>query len=343
MNIGLNLLMDEKPASEEANVIVSQAEALEAGFEAYALIETLDTDVEQCFAALSAVQELGNVIASVEAYGVDASLKALHGAELATICPAILEEEADKETVLAELNPAAENFGTRIVQFVKNLIAKIIEFFKKLFTNNDKLLKKIHELSADKEKADEKAFEETSVLGFSKEAYVASVKSLGEIAKGIKAAKLDGLEGEKADEIAKGALEKLFGGLKDSKGAVKFDAEAGKLVWNKEVKREKKSLKDLGFKSTEVLAVSGDSRYALEAAKGLGKSFEGMGKEIEKLGKDEGKVEEVKAANKIVSALSGASSIYGKLAVDLAMQTIAMLKAGKGKSSKAEEKKDEEK
>ena len=348
MNIGLHLLADEANFGE-STIVVTQEEVLESAFESYAAIEQMDSDLDQFFSAEKALVEFGSVLASIEANGLDASVKAFHGKELSTVSEHVMRELGEEETeearveaLLGDLKPAQENFAAKIAQAVKNIIAKIIAFFQKLFSNNKKLAAKIQECMKDKSAVDADAFAKASVLGYNKDSFMATLDGVKAIAKGIKGTSIVQLEkaaGESGEDKAKAALKDAFGSISNDKAAFKFDEATGKLVPNKEVKREKKSLKDLGFSSSDIASKLGDINEALNAAGKMGDYFKSADKTIATWAKDETKSDLAKAGQKWITSVAGASSLYGKCSVELAMQAIAICKAGKGKK---EDPKDDE-
>ncbi len=327
---------EEAPVIEET-VPVSYEEAQACINDATTALEEFTGSVDEMSNLLIGQENLKHIVATIEEYGIERSLKSLHGEELVLVAPSMADEEADKDKVLGELVVATEGIAKQVIATIKAIIAKIAEFIKRLFSNATKMAKAIKAGVAEAKKSKKEAadIEAVTITGYDKAGFEATLKIVTE-------AELQLIKVLKAYAEDKDAtnLVALFSEASESNKMlalvgyrIKVTDDGSFVVEKVEgPKREAKTLKELGFKAEDC------SKYAAKVALALGasKGLEKVRKQVElttlkaaaaAAKKEDATLVDTAGAAVVARDVSKYIALVGKLAMQLGAQQIAMLKA----------------
>lgn len=327
MKLGLENLQtrEEAPAFEA----VSIEEALQSGIEAFRIAEEFNAEVESFEGMLYGLANLVQVKETIEAHGVEASLVALVGQEVAAVAPSILAEEVDVEAVKSELSVAHENFAANVIKAIKEMIEKIVATIRGFFDKLAKVAKGIETLEKEVSSVtvDEKVLKDKKLKGVPQKDFVALVSSYSDAESVIK--ELTDMLGKDAsvEEVTKAAKEAV-GGLGE------YTVEPGK-----------ETVGALGFNAKTAVSEVKKVRALLEMGPKLTKAVEEAEKAVKAaLGKDASKESQAVATATVKAVNSAASAIVSNIG-KVGMQQLTLLKAVKGSAkgdSKKEDTKEEE-
>lgn len=341
-NMGLENLETSTENVDDQVQVMSFEEAVLASTEA-AMEGMLEIQaIEDEFAALEAMENaFANLVAVkdvVSQEGVSASLVALVGKSLEKVTPS-LANGGEAEVVVGELEASEEGFAAKIIATIKNIIAKVIAFFKRLFGSQDKMAKGLDAMikDVDYSKVDWKAIKEKEVLGVEFSKYKALMgSSEGALEKAGKALGDAYFGNKSAEECAK-----AFNSI--AKTAIGLElTPAGKIVVADKsfFTFEKKSLEKLMFASVDDVmkhakTAAGMTDKAMKSAEKQLKWVEGECLKVAKeaddknnSGKDlgDGKDKLAWAPAKFAGLFSQISSKTSGMAFKLLQQQTAMAK-----------------
>jgi Holliday junction resolvasome RuvABC DNA-binding subunit len=239
-------------------------------------------------------------------------------APAAPAAPAAPVTPEETQEIKKELTASTEMSIAEMKQFVKTLIAKILEWLKKFFTNSTSLANAIKTAHDSIEATNAKPADEikaVSVLGYKKDAFEARIKAAKEITSQLKAT----IELFKSDKTVE-EIEAEIGKAMTSFGWTVVD---GKATPPAHEPREQKTIGELGFNSKE--DITAHAAAAQEVLKGL-ETLEGVVKEAEAAAEAKTTTTGM-TSQAFIGAVGKIVSFVSKEAYQLGMQELKMLKA----------------
>jgi hypothetical protein len=315
MNLGLASLID--PVIIDDIVVDETAtfeDALEAGLEALNLIDSFEIDITILDEVVHGLESLERIQATIETNGVEQSLIELVGLELAYVAPSILDDEVDIETLKAELSVAHEGFFDKVIDTIKAIIAKIIAFVKNLFDKTPKLRAAIVNLKkvVSQGTVDEESLREKRVTGYNqilfKRAIAGHAKSEQVLDGMIKDLKSEAQSKEAANDAFFNRLSELGINLMD------------------DPVREKKSIGQHGFKSSDIINLADPVLKILDMGKALERKVSSAQADAERDLKGGDKATKDAVLNNVKS-IGQITSIITRNIIQYSMQEASMLKA----------------